>query len=213
MENYFYDALHNFIFEEAGGGAIRHLADRGFTARQIADRLSFPVPYETVRETLTKHLMESGVLLKVRPEAYEEPERIEYVREYDKYGKPSFRRVVVAGSAGESAGADKGMKTGKWKEMEFSAFLLLYREGKSGAELPAETKHRDAEKTVYIACDFGMDGTEELLQTLDQAQREYIQGICWTRRRMYHLLDRRMFGIAVRLEERGHAAGDIYIRH
>ena len=213
MENYFYDALHNFIFEEAGGGAIRHLADRGYTARQIADALSFPVPYETVRETLTKYLMESGVLLKVRPEAYGEPERIEYVREYDRYGKPSFRRVVVADSAKDNTGPDRGMRTGEWKEMEFSAFLLLYREGKSGVELPAETKHREAEKTVYIACDFGMADAEELFQALDRAQREYIQGICWMRRRMYHLLDRRMFGIAVRLEERGHAAGDIYIRH
>ena len=62
MENYFYDALHNFIFEEAGGGAIRHLADKGYTARRIADSLSFPMPYEKVREAYTKYLLDCAVL-------------------------------------------------------------------------------------------------------------------------------------------------------
>ena len=66
MENYFYDALHNFIFEEAGGGAIRHLADKGYTARRIADSLSFPMPYEKVREAYTKYLLDCAVLLKGR---------------------------------------------------------------------------------------------------------------------------------------------------
>ncbi len=212
MENYFREALHNFIFDEAGGGAIRHLADRGYTARQIADSLSFPVPYETVRESVTKYLMESGILLKVRPEAYREPEKTEYVREYDRYGKPSFRKVAAPGGTGCGKGADGGTGTEKWREMDFSAFLLLYKGGEKEIKLPAETEHREAKKEFYIACDFGMDGAQEQLKVLDRVQREYIQGICWMRRRMYHLLDKRMLEIAVRLREEGFQAGNVYMR-
>lgn len=215
MENYFRDALHNFIFEEAGGGAIRHLADKGYTARQIAEALSFPMPYEKVREAYTKYLLDCAVLLKERPENYRKPEKTEYVREYDRYGKPSFRKVVVSESTGqerpETVRADSGVK--EWKEIGFSEFLLLYKKGSGGIKLSAESEHKEAEKNIYIACDFGADRDKDILQALDAAQQEYIEGICWTRRTMYHLLDQRMLRIGMRLQEKGLDAGKIYIRH
>lgn len=166
--NYFYNALHNFAFEEAGGGAIRHLADSGYTAKQIAETLSFPLPYEEVRKAFTAHLLEKGILLKEKPETHIRQEKTEYVREYDKYGKPSFRRVKAS-------------------------------------EEPAA----EAEKKQYIACNFGAEGAESLLDALDKRQREYIEGICWTRRTMYHLLDERMTGIMKRLSENGLPVGEI----
>lgn len=215
MENYFRDALHNFIFEEAGGGAIRHLADKGYTARQIAEALSFPMPYEKVREAYTKYLLDCAVLLKERPENYRKPEKTEYVREYDRYGKPSFRKVVVSESAGQERSAtdrtDSGVK--EWKEIGFSEFLLLYKKGSGGIKLSAESEHKEAEKNIYIACDFGADKDRDILQALDAAQQEYVEGICWTRRTMYHLLDQRMLRIGMRLQEKGLDAGKIYIRH
>ncbi len=230
MENYFRDALHNFIFEEAGGGAIRHLTDRGYTARQVSEALSFPMPYEKVREAYTKHLLESGILLAEKPTECKKREKVEYVREYDKYGKPSFRRVVFAEDDGRGGMPDKSIVVGqrdmsdeivrgrrenlKWREMEFSEFLLLYKEGTGGVRLSAESEHKETEKNVYIACNFGMDGIEEMLQGLDKGQQEYIQGICWTRRTMYHLLDKRMLGIAIKLrEEEQDITGKVYIRH
>lgn len=226
MENYFRDALHNFIFEEAGGGAIRHLTDRGYTARQVADSLSFPMPYEKVREAYTKHLLESGILLAEKPMECKKREKVEYVREYDKYGKPSFRRVVIAeddGRGGMPGGrtdreqgglSEKRACAGGWKEMELSEFLLLYKEGTGGIRLSGESEHKETEKNAYIACNFGVDGIEEMLQGLDKGQREYIQGIRWTRRTMYHLLDRRMLGIAMKLrEEEQDITGKVYIRH
>ena len=213
MENYFYDALHNFIFEEAGGGAIRHLADKGYTARRIADSLSFPMPYEKVREAYTKYLLDCAVLLKERPEHYRKPEKTEYVREYDRYGKPSFRKVAVSESAGqeEAEGDRAGVNTKKWGEIGFSEFLLLYKGGR--IKLPAESEHKEVEKDIYIACDFSADRNKDILQALDTAQQEYIEGICWTRRTMYHLLDQRMLRIGMQLQEKGLAAGKIYIRH
>lgn len=113
MENYFRDALHNFIFEEAGGGAIRHLTDRGYTARQVSEALSFPMPYEKVREAYTKHLLESGILLAEKPTECKKREKVEYVREYDKYGKPSFRRVVVAENDGQGGMSDRSTGIGQ----------------------------------------------------------------------------------------------------
>ena len=203
MENYFREALQNFVFEEAGGGAIRHLADRGYTARQIADALSFPVPYEKVRETLTGYLMDSAVLLRENPGVYSKPEKAEYVREYDSYGKPSFRRVVVSEGAGSGMPGNEGAGGGKWRKTGLSEFLLLYKDGLGKIKLPAETERKEAEKSAYISCDFGLYGEEDLLQGLDMAQREYILGICWMKRRMYHLLDKRMLGIAAGLGEKG----------
>lgn len=209
MENYFYDALHNFIFEEAGGGAIRHLADGGYTARQITDALSFPIPYEKVREALTKYLLECGVLQKERPGICRRPEKTEYVREYDRYGKPSFRRVTVSENMEYTDCPDAAEAAGNWREMELSEFLLLCRDGRGAVRLPSETAHRESEKNIYIGCDFGKDEAGELLQVLDRAQKEYIQGICWTKKTMYHLLDERMLKIALRLRERGLPAGII----
>jgi hypothetical protein len=46
----FREALNNFTFDVASGGAIAHLADSGFMPREIQKRLDFPTPYERVRE-------------------------------------------------------------------------------------------------------------------------------------------------------------------
>lgn len=171
VENYFFDALNRFVFEEAGGAAIRHLADRGYTARQIADTISFPLPYEKVREAFTAHLLEKGVLLREKTTEHVKREKTEYVREYDRYGKPSFRRVTVS----------------------------------------REREQEEPEKRRYIACPFGGEDAKELLVLLDKRQREYIEGICWTKKTMYHLLDERMSGIAKRLSENGKDMGEIYV--
>lgn len=230
MENYFRDALHNFIFEEAGGGAIRHLADRGYTARQIADTLSFPMSYEAVREAYTKYLLENHILLKERPDKCRKQEKVEYVREYDKYGKPSFRKVVIPETAGQKevqrqkespvqeVRIDVDFGVSKWEEMGFEEFLLLYRSGKRNIRLGQETELAESEKNIYISCDFGPDKAGDTLQALEKTQQEYIQGICWTRRTMYHLLNKRMFRIAIRLheaqpQERESGAVKVFILH
>ena len=40
-QDYFNEALSNFMFDMASGGAIRHLADRGYRARQSVDHDHF----------------------------------------------------------------------------------------------------------------------------------------------------------------------------
>ena len=64
---YFQKALADFVHEAAYGGAVRHLADRGYTAKQITDRLDFPAPYEKVRQAVWEHLADTGVILLEEP--------------------------------------------------------------------------------------------------------------------------------------------------
>lgn len=67
MDNkFFQSALSNFSFDMASGGAIRHLADRGFTASQIATMLDYPTPMEKIRKEMTTHFYDKGILSRDR---------------------------------------------------------------------------------------------------------------------------------------------------
>lgn len=89
----FGQALSDFTFDVACGGAIRHLAGLGYTAKEIYERLSFPVSYERVRQAYTKYLLDEGILLRHKPDPCGERQTYTYVQEEGKYGKKSFRRV------------------------------------------------------------------------------------------------------------------------
>lgn len=93
MSKYFSKALNNFISDVASGDAIRHLADKGFTVPEIVSHLSFPTPEEKVRSVVWKHYIETGVIRLTEPD--NEPlTKITYVKEYNQYGKSSFRKVT-----------------------------------------------------------------------------------------------------------------------
>lgn len=158
----FGQALSDFTFDVACGGAIRHLAGLGYTAKEIHARLSFPVSYERVRQAYTKYLLDEGILLREKPDARKEQQRYAYVQEEGKYGKKSFRRVAID---------------------------------------PEPEKN---EERAYVACDFGNMQSQEGFAALGLSpkQREYLEGICWEKQVMYHLLNERMRGI-VDLIERG----------
>ena len=113
----FQSALSDFTFEAACGGAIRHLADSGYTARQIMARLDYPISGERVRKALYKHLCDTCVILEKSPEEGLPETKPEYVLEYNSYGKPSYRRKSATGS--ETGAASDGAA---WKE-------IVYRPG------------------------------------------------------------------------------------
>lgn len=100
-QTYFQSALSDFVFDMASGGAIRHLADMGCTVRQIQERLDFPTPYERIQRTVWEHLTDTGVIFPENPGQGKTREKMDYVREYDDYGRPSFRRVAVREAASE----------------------------------------------------------------------------------------------------------------
>ena len=93
-ESYFDKALSNFVFDFASGGAIRHLADLGYTVTEIVGRLDFPTPKERVAEAVWKHYINIGKIRLDKSLNSGVIEKISYVKEQGKYGRTSMRRVV-----------------------------------------------------------------------------------------------------------------------
>lgn len=117
----FQAALSDFTFEAACGGAIRHLADSGCTAKQIMEKLDYPISGERVRKALYKHLCDTGVILERSPEEGLPEAKPEYVLEYDSYGKPSYRKKNITG-AGENR-TDSGSAGAVWTEIIYKPII------------------------------------------------------------------------------------------
>lgn len=95
MENkYFVQALSGFTHDVASGGAIRHLADLGYTVKEISEEILYPTPIERIQETVWKHYLDTGVISLNDPTEGSVTEKVSYVKEYGSYGRTSFRRVV-----------------------------------------------------------------------------------------------------------------------
>lgn len=72
-QRYFEEALSDFVFDVAAGGAIRHLADSGYSVSQIMERLTYPTPRPRVEKAVYRYMRESGILC---ADLSAEPERI-----------------------------------------------------------------------------------------------------------------------------------------
>lgn len=200
-QSYFQNALSNFAGEVANGGAIRHLTDLGYTVKQISKELSFPAPVEQIRPQVWKRLLDTEVILTAEPGSSVR-EKSEFVREYDKYGKASFRKVT----------APKTDQTAiRWKEKE------MIFESKEKLRIFLEKKvAENKEDRSYAACDFGIWQKEEperfqdLLLFLDKIHREYVEGLPWEKKRVYHKLNPRMREILLQLSAKGLLQGDCY---
>lgn len=199
---YFQEALANFTHETASGGAIRHLADLGYTAEQIAAQLDFPTPYERVQKTMWEHLVDTGVIRLEEPGSGRQSKKAVYVQEYDRHGKTTFRRV--ADPEGEEP-------VTVWKERQLSHGVISTEE--ISALLSAKTAE-NGESHSYISVDFGLARKrdsrkyQQMLDALDGRQRSYIDGLPWERKRVYHRLDARMMGIWARLYGAGLYEGE-----
>ncbi|MBQ6441451.1 MAG: hypothetical protein IJJ13_02515 [Lachnospiraceae bacterium] len=93
-QSYFQKALQNFTQDAASLDAVRHLADLGMTVKEIEGELPYPTPHELVQKTVWERLVENGTILLEKPSGPGTLEKAEFVREYNAYGKASFRRVV-----------------------------------------------------------------------------------------------------------------------
>ena len=196
-QSHFQHALSSFTHEVASGGAIRHLTDLGFTAKQIAERLQYPTPFVQVQQEMWQRLIETDVILLDEPGTGKR-EKVSYVREYDKYGKSSFRRVVEA--AGEES------MPICWRELAMETGVSPRSEEKEHIWNIVQKKlAENGEDCSYVSCDFGMiaygkpKDYEMLLQRLEPRQREYVEGLPWKLQRVYHRLDTRMAEILRKL--------------
>lgn len=203
---FFQKALTNFTHEAASGGAIRHLADRGYTVEQIAGMLDFPVPYREVQQAVWEHFVKKGVILLEEPGSVSRKEKAVYVREYDKFGKPSFRRVMEA-------------ETPRYGLVEsWTKLQIDYRDipGERLSALLLGEKEENGEEASYLSWDFGAaaktspETYRTMLLSLPERQRPYISGLPWEARRVYHRLDDRMAEILLCLCKAGQYQGECY---
>lgn len=161
-KDYFQEALSNFTHEVASGGAIRHLADLGYTVKQISEKLDFPTPYERIQRAVWERLLEVGVILTEEPGKRKPKEKVRYVREYDRFGKSSFRRVTEIDSG-------QAVEEIRWRERYVPA-----EEGERAAALLRESFSRNSAAAAYMSCDFGLIACRtpevyaQMLQCLDR---------------------------------------------
>ena len=201
-QEYFKSALSDFTHEAASGGAIRHLADLGYTARQITEKLTYPTPYERVRKTLWRHLIDTGVVLTQEPGKGQSRGKATYTVAHGKYGRASFRLE-------QAPIADIGPI--QWKERSYS-------EDKCGslAAYLTDKCNECEEKDSYVSCDFGLRSVRDsaeyaaAIQTLNERQREYIEGLLWEDKVCYHRLNQRMREIVAKLHANGYYHGYCY---
>lgn len=203
-QDYFKEALSNFTHEAASGGAIRHLADLGYTVKQICERLDFPTSYERVQKTVWEHLLDTGVLLRREPGSEEPKERFTYVKDYNQYGRTSFRKVALSG-------ADTCAQTAPicWKDrhLDIKADFAVYLNEKCS---------KNGEEASYVSCDFGIRMGEDsrqfqdMLQALDRTGQDYLLGLPWEKAVCYHRLTGQMRRIVSDLYESGRYHGICY---
>ncbi len=197
--NYFKKALSDFAYDMACGAQIRHFADLGYTINQILEVLDISVPYRRVQKTVNEHLQRTGVLLTGKPD-HIIPAKKTFVREYDNYGRASFRQVVVQ---------ETKIPSVHWQEHAYGQDC----DGNLLDFLERKTEENGLESS-YISCDFGLDHkkTEECFRVLGQRQQEYLQDILWEKMRMYHRLTPIIREMIARLYVHGLYVGEGYFQ-
>lgn len=198
---YFKSALASFTHEAASGGAIRHLTDLGYTVDQIVERLTFPTPRERVRREVWERLVDTGVVLVEEPGSGRKRERADFVMEYDRYGRATFRKQPVQ-KEDEAPVA--------WRERRFEEKQVLL-----SSYLAAKCAENGEERS-WCSCAFGLWSRREpgrlgaAMESCDRREREYVLGLPWEDRICYHRLDQRMRQIVAALCESGQYEGTLY---
>lgn len=202
QNGYFKTALSDFVFDAANAGAIRHLAGKGCTVKQIMENLDFPASYEKVQKAVWEDLLESGVILLEEPGGAKISKKETYIKEQGKFGKTSFRRMIVT---------EEESRQVHWKETRLKKMA-----GPHPADVIKEKHDKNGRETSYVSCDFGIlkekdkNAFESMLFVLDDRQNEYVNGLPWAYQRVYHRMDVRMTEIICRLLSFGQYTGSFY---
>jgi hypothetical protein len=192
----FRDALANFTYDVASGGAIKHLAELGYTPQEIKPMLDFPTPYERVQETFWNYLLEKRIIVEEKSELEKKQEKVHFVTDYDSYGRKSFRRVVEYEENGLPA-------------LDFNTFRqIAYAPAVHGAF--ASFLKEYCTLNTYVSCDFGLR-TASFLAPLTEKQRLYMEGVPWKRKIVWHQLNQRMIEILPVLYEQSSYHGTLLL--
>lgn len=202
QKEYFKEALSDFTFEAANGGAVRHFAEKGYTVKQIIDGLDFPASYEKVQRAVWDFFLEKGVILLHEPGTAKGEKKKNYIKEYGKFGKISFRAITLS---------EDGQQIIDWKKLSCEKL-----EKECQINIIKEKHRKNGGETAYVSCDFGIIKKRDpkayaaALSLLDDRQKEYAEGLPWADQRVYHCMDTRMTEIICRLLCAGQYGGSCY---
>jgi len=132
--NEFNKALHNFTFDVACGGAIRHLADLGYTVEEISKKLDFPVSKAQIAQAVWTHYVKTGVVCTEDPSCATAKDKVTYVSCKGEYGRSYFKQVVEK----QDEASDK-----KYIKCEFGKMLYKDKEGFLKKVANLEKRDRD----------------------------------------------------------------------
>lgn len=156
-QRFFQEALSDFTYDVASGGAVRHLVERGYSTDQIMRELSYPTARSRVEKMVYRHMTDTGILMEELPAPEETMELISR-----KKAPPE----------------------------KVSRFLgkLLEQNGEENSyvQCPYGTWRKDRERRL-----------QEAFACLTAREREYLMGIPWPMKNVYHRLNDRMWEIAV----------------
>lgn len=178
-QRYFEEALSDFVHDAASGAAIRHLVDLGYSVEQMMQALSYPTPRERVRQTAYRYMLESGLIVADI-----------------SFGEASY------GAADENNTGCGG---------SFRTVRLQISDRKRMDQYLYGKIRENGEENVYLSCPFGIWRSQEgrgeqdcgwirdRLPYLSKREQDYIMGIPWEGREMYHRLNDRMREIGRKL--------------
>jgi hypothetical protein len=209
----FRETLKNFTFDVAGGGAIEHLADCGYTPQKIHGMLDYPVPYAQVQEAYWKYCLKHKIIVEEKSDLWKRRENVDYVTEYDSYGHKSLRRVVEYEEDDAAVPEPDDFRTVAYDPAVHGTFGSFLK------EYCCPGGDQKSAGNAYASCDFGLrlyrapEEYENFLSPLTEEQRLYMKDILWKRQLVWHQLDQRMMGILVTLYEQSSYHGIILLLH
>ncbi|MDE7178376.1 MAG: hypothetical protein K2O59_11235 [Lachnospiraceae bacterium] len=176
--NYFQSALSSFVTDAACGGAVRHLADIGYTLDQIVERLDYPASRAKVQRIMMQYLYESHILLREEPSEELFAEKVQFVQEQDAYGRRSMRKISVDQNGQNSVtnASDSTILSQKEKAAQIRAFFWkesVYDRKRDGKL--TELLHQKCEKNgvmySYVSCPFG-ESENDLYSQYDNTEHD-----------------------------------------
>ena len=88
-------ALSNYIKDFANGGAIRHFVELGYSVPEIKSLLDFPMSINDVASVVWDEYLACKIICLDEAEIDKEYiTKTSFVKDYNKYGKTSLRRVT-----------------------------------------------------------------------------------------------------------------------
>jgi hypothetical protein len=192
---YFEKALSDMKDSFAGADGIKHLADLGYSMRDIQKALDFPFTMEKIGRVIWDHQIENETILLKEPGSNVREPGSRFIKKTDAFGKQSFIRV----SEPVWDTPEHTWKKVSLQKNDVSVRQFLNSNSSCGPD--------------YVMLDFGMLKSrreavwKELLSLFDGDDRDYIEFLPWENSLsvIYHRTDDRIVRVLSHLE------GSVYI--